>query len=79
MFLKLDFNVKEPTFTISNDEDEIFKGKIDVAIIEKLKMDEINFITNKYIFSIKTIYKPETTVNAENVQHFLLSYKSIDK
>ncbi len=75
VFLKLDFDVKEPTFAISNDEEEIFKGKVDVSILDILRKDKVNFLTDKYSFTIKTIYKPETTVNPESVFHYLMSYK----
>ncbi|MGN6647362.1 MAG: hypothetical protein ACTHJT_12625 [Cytophaga sp.] len=75
VFLKLDFNVNPPSFTIENNEEYIFKGKIDAAIIETLKSDKVNFSTDKYLFTITTVYKPETTVSAEQIHHFLTNYK----
>jgi len=79
-FLEIDVDKKEPSFKFhSIDEDVTIKGKIAEDVLEKLKADMINIGKENYSFTIKTIYKPETTVNPEKTVHYLLEYKRVDE
>lgn len=74
-FLEIDIDTKEPSFKIfSIDDDFTIKGKFELSLIEKLKNDLINIGVEKYKFSIKTIYSPETTMNAEQLKRYMINY-----
>jgi hypothetical protein len=79
IFLEIDIDHRKPSFKIlSAEEKSIFKGKIELSILEKVKNDFVNIGKETYKFTIKTIYYPETTVNAEKVKRYLIDYKRIE-
>lgn len=73
-FLEIDISGASPSFKIISDDEEIFKGKIDLSILETLRKDYINLGAHEYILSIKTIYYPATTVKSEETKRFLIGY-----
>ncbi len=79
IFLEIDLASKHPIFKIQNFDDEsTLKGKIELSIIDKVKSDYINIGKEKYKFTIKTIYHPETSVKPEEIERFLIDYESMD-
>ena len=79
IFLEIDLASKHPIFKIQNDDDEsTLKGKIELSIISKVTNDYVNFGKEKYQFTIKTIYHPETSVKPEKIERYLIDYKKIN-
>ena len=76
-FLEIDIDRKEPSFKLLSPEENItIKGKIDQSLIETIKNDMINLGKERYLFTVKTVYTPETTVRSEEVKRFLIKYQS---
>lgn len=74
-FLEIDIDSKEPSFKIHSYEIDItIKGKFELSILEKVKNDFVNIGKETYKFTIKTIYKPETTLRAEEIKRFMIDY-----
>lgn len=74
-FLEIDIDSKEPSFKIhSNEEDITIKGKFELSILDKVKNDYVNIGKETYNFTIKTIYKPETTLRAEEIKRYMINY-----
>lgn len=75
-FLEIDIDSKEPSFKIhSNEEDITIKGKFELSILDKVKNDYLNIGKESYKFMIKTIYKPETTLRAEEIKRYMIFYE----
>lgn len=75
-FLEIDIDSKEPSFKIhSNEEDITIKGKFELSILDKVKNDYVNIGKETYKFTIKTIYKPETTLRAEEIKRYMINYE----
>lgn len=75
-FLEIDIDRKEPSFKIYSFEDDFtVKGKFELSILEKVKNDFINIGKETYIFTIKTLYFPETTLKSEEIKRFLIDYQ----
>lgn len=75
-FLEIDIDSKEPSFKIhSNEEDITIKGKFELSILDKVKNDYVNIGKERYKFTIKTIYKPETTLRAEEIKRYMINYE----
>ncbi|MBS9525846.1 hypothetical protein KI659_17630 [Litoribacter alkaliphilus] len=76
IFLEIDIDSREPSFKIhSNEEDVTVKGKFELSILDKVKNDYVNMGKETYTFTIKTIYKPETTLRAEEIKRFMINYE----
>jgi hypothetical protein len=75
-FLEIDIDRKEPSFKIYSFEDEFtVKGKFELSILEKVKNDFVNIGKETYVFQVKTLYFPETTLKSEEIKRFLIDYK----
>ena len=75
-FLEIDIDSKEPSFKIhSKEEDITIKGKFELSILDKVKNDYVNIGKETYKFTIKTIYKPETTLRAEEIKRYMINYE----
>ncbi len=78
-FLEIDIDVKEPSFKIGIPEDNhTIRGKIDASIVEKIKNTEINIGKRKYLFSVRTVFTPETTTKSELTRHYLVDFSQTD-
>lgn len=78
-FLEIDIDSKQPSFKIhSNIEDITIKGKFELSILDKVKNDYVNIGKETYKFAIKTIYKPETTLRAEEIKRYMINYEKYD-
>jgi hypothetical protein len=76
IFLEIDIDSKEPSFKIhSNEEDITIKGKFELSILDKVKSDYVNIGKETYKFTIKTIYKPETTLRSEEIKRYMINYE----
>jgi len=76
IFLEIDIDSKEPSFKIYSDEENItIKGKFELSILDKIKNDYVNIGKETYKFKIKTIYKPETTLKAEEIKRYMINYE----
>ncbi len=74
-FLEIDIDRKEPSFKIYSFEDEFtVKGKFELSILEKVKNDFVNIGKETYVFQIKTLYFPETTLKSEEIKRYLVDY-----
>lgn len=75
-FLEIDIDRNEPSFKIYSFEDEFtVKGQFELSILEKVKNDFVNIGKETYIFQVKTLYYPETTLKSEEIKRFLIDYK----
>jgi hypothetical protein len=75
-FLEIDIDRKEPSFKIYSFEDEFtVKGKFELSILEKVKNDFVNIGKETYVFQIKTLYFPETTLKSEEIKRYLIDYQ----
>lgn len=76
IFLEIDLDKKEPIYTIrAINEDYSQTGKIDIELISKITNDKINIGKDEYIFTIRTIFKQETTLKKEQIFRKLINYK----
>jgi hypothetical protein len=71
---KLDFNRKgEPGFALhSTLDDQSFCGTIDTSIRDRICGSDFNFLNKEYQCLLNVIYTPESLVNKEKYDYFLL-------
>lgn len=75
-FLEIDIDRKEPSFKIHSFQDDFtIKGIFELSILEKVKNDFVNIGKETYVFTIKTLYYPETTLKSEEIKRFLVDYE----
>lgn len=74
-FLEINIDAQEPSFKIlPNDDTTPIKGKFETSLLEKLKADLVNLGKEEYLFTIKTLYYPETVVKSEDIKRFMIDY-----
>jgi len=79
IFLDINVATKEPSFVIGlSGDNATYKGKIELSLLQKIKSDFINSGKVEYLFTVKTIFHPRTTVASEKLQRFLIDYKKLD-
>lgn len=77
-FLEIDVHSQEPSFKIlPSDGEKPIKGKFELALLEKLKLDLVNLGKEEYSFSIKTLYYPETVVKTEEIKRYMIDYSKV--
>jgi len=77
-FLELDMSIKQPTFAMSAlNEDFIYKGKLTSELLVKIPLKDINFKGKEYLFTVKTLYRQETSTSPEKNEHFLLDFQEL--
>lgn len=78
VFLDLDFSVKPPrypSFTVLSLRDNMaIRGKIADELAGAIRSDRINLTRTSYVFTIKTVYQPETLRRPERTQKWLIGY-----
>jgi len=76
IFLEINVHAQEPAFKVlPSDENTPIKGKFEIALLEKLKQDMVNIGKEEYLFTIKTLYYPETVVKSEEIKRYMIDYK----
>jgi hypothetical protein len=79
VFLDLDFSIRIPSFVIQDiTEESRIRGRIDAAISKKLRDDQVNLTRTSYVFTIRTIYQPETSLRPERTEKWLIDYRVPD-
>ena len=76
--LELSFDKSNPTFSMNASfEDLKYKGEISETMAQDIKKREFKFITKEYLFTIHTLYVPETGKSPEKITRTLLDIKEI--
>ena len=71
--LELSFDKTSPTFSMSASlEDLKYKGRIDNALEKRISEIEFTFITKEYLFTIHTLYVPESSKSPEKITRTLI-------
>lgn len=75
VFLVVNCKGKAPSFAVQEtDTGDVIRGKIGDDLIAKLTGDYINIKRNRYLFKIRAVYRPETTMRPESTRRTLLDY-----
>ncbi|MBY8963447.1 hypothetical protein KJK34_11845 [Flavobacterium sp. D11R37] len=78
-FFEIDLTSKEPSFKILPiDEVKPISGKFELSLINSLIEDKVNLGKEEYVFTVKTLYHPETVVNKEDIKRYMLKYEKYE-
>lgn len=74
ILMQLDFDKTNPTFAMQGSvEDVHYRGKIDDKLVANIAEKEFQFLTKEYLFIVKTLYRPPTSMAAESKQITLIN------
>lgn len=74
--LELSFDKTNPTFSMNASLEEFkYKGRIDEDLVQKISESEFTFLSKEYIFTIHTLYTPETSKSPEKITRTLKNIK----
>lgn len=78
--LELSFDKTSPTFSMSASLEELkYKGRIDEALVKRISEIEFTFLTKEYLFTIHTLYVPETSKSPEKITRTLIDITEISE
>lgn len=78
--LELSFDKSSPTFSMSASLEELkYKGRIDEALVKRISEIEFTFLTKEYLFTIHTLYVPETSKSPEKITRTLIDITEISE
>lgn len=78
--LELSFDKTSPTFSMSASLEELkYKGRIDEALVKRISEIEFTFLTKEYLFTIHTLYVPETSKSPEKITRTLIDIAEISE
>jgi hypothetical protein len=78
--LELSFDKTSPTFSMSASLEELkYKGRIDEALVKRISEIEFTFLTKEYLFTIHTLYVPETSKSPEKITRTLTDITEISE
>lgn len=78
--LELSFDKTSPTFSMSASLEELkYKGRIDEALVKRISEIEFTFLTKEYLFTIHTLYVPETSKSTEKITRTLTDITEISE
>jgi hypothetical protein len=70
--LELNFDKSNPTFSMDASLEELkYRGRIDIELTNVISQKEFVFLSKEYIFTIHTIYRPETSKSPEKITRTL--------
>ena len=76
--LELSFDKNSPTFSMSASLEQLkYKGSIDEALVKRISEIEFTFLTKEYLFTVHTLYVPETSKSTEKVTHTLVNISEL--
>jgi hypothetical protein len=78
--LELSFDKTSPTFSMSASFEELkYKGRIDEALVKRISEIEFTFLTKEYLFTIHTLYVPETSKSPEKITRTLIDITELNE
>lgn len=78
--LELSFDKSSPTFSMSASLEELkYKGHIDEALVKRISEIKFTFLTKDYLFTIHTLYVPETSKSPEKITRNLIDITEISE
>jgi len=78
ILLELSFDKQNPTFIMEASTEEFkYHGRIAKELVERIGEKSFQFLSTDYRFTIKTLYRPQTSASPEKIERTLLDIVEI--